>query len=120
MWAPALPASAWEEADGEFIPASDEAGGGRWYFQKAVPAEGWPLGWRETRFTASCTPFRPLGFFPDMAPVWPWLRERLAAKAAPDFLNLFGSTGVGTPALAPTGAAVNPADASKPSGGHTR
>src|SRR3546814_9007985 len=91
MWAPALPASAWEEADGEFIPASDEDGGGRWYFQKAVPAEGWPLGWRETRFTASCTPFRHLGFFPDMAPVWDWLRERVADKADPAFLNLFRS-----------------------------
>src|SRR3546814_12229072 len=40
MWAPALPASAWEEADGEFIPASDADGGGRWYFQKAVPEIG--------------------------------------------------------------------------------
>ena len=31
MWAPALPASEWDAADGEFIPASDDDGGGRWW-----------------------------------------------------------------------------------------
>src|SRR3546814_9816053 len=51
----------WDKADGEFIPASDDDGGGRWYYNKPVPAEGWPLAWRETRFTAQCTPFRHLG-----------------------------------------------------------
>jgi len=115
MWAPALPRSAWEEADGEFVPASDEDGGGRWYFHRPVPAEGWPLSWRETRFTASCTPFRHLGFFPDMAPVWDWLRERSADKTDPAFLNLFGYTGVGSQALAAAGATVTHVDASKKS-----
>ena len=115
MWAPALPASAWEEADGEFIPASDDDGGGRWYYNKPVPPDGWPLGWREARFTASCTPFRHLGFFPDMAPVWDWLRVQLADKADPAFLNLFGYTGVGSQALAASGAAVTHVDASKKS-----
>src|SRR3546814_2410364 len=56
-----------------------------------------------------------LGFFPDMAPVWDWLRERVADKADPAFLNLFGYTGVGSQALAATGAAVTHVDASKKS-----
>ena len=115
MWAPALPPSEWDKADGEFIPASDDDGGGRWYYNKPVPAEGWPLGWRETRFTASCTPFRHLGFFPDMAPVWDWLREKVADKPDPAFLNLFGYTGVGSQALAAGGASVTHVDASKKS-----
>src|SRR3546814_8292970 len=51
---PALPPSEWEAADGEFIPASDDDGGGRWYYNKHVPAQGWPLAWRETHFTAQC------------------------------------------------------------------
>src|SRR3546814_14710687 len=80
MGAPALPQSEWDKADGEFIPASDDDGGGRWYYNKPVPAEGWPLAWRETRFTAQCTPFRHLGFFPDMAPVWDWLRARVRSE----------------------------------------
>lgn len=115
MWETALPDSEWDSADGEFIPASDDDGGGRWYFPKPVPAEGWPLSWQEAQFTASCTPFRHLGFFPDMAPVWTWLREAVADKDDPAFLNLFGYTGVGSQALAATGAAVTHVDASKKS-----
>ncbi|MGH6780728.1 MAG: class I SAM-dependent rRNA methyltransferase, partial [Sphingomonadaceae bacterium] len=67
MWAPA--SDDWD-ADAEFVPGSDEEGGGRWQFLKDVPREGWPLKWNEVRFTANCTPFRHLGFFPDMSPVW--------------------------------------------------
>ena len=43
---------------------------------------------------ASLTPFRHLGFFPDMAPQWDWMRAAVPADA--DVLNLFGYTGVGT------------------------
>ena len=85
-----------------------------------MPAEGWPLAWRETRFTAQCTPFRHLGFFPDMAPVWDWLRDRVADKPDPAFLNLFGYTGVGSQALAAVGASVTHVDASKKSVGQAR
>jgi 23S rRNA (cytosine1962-C5)-methyltransferase len=74
LWSPRL--TEWQ-ADGEFVPGSDEDGGGRWRFSREVPREGWPLAWNEIRFTAQCTPFRHLGFFPDMAPVWEWMRERL-------------------------------------------
>jgi 23S rRNA (cytosine1962-C5)-methyltransferase len=77
LWSPRL--AEWA-ADGEFVPASDEDGGGRWQFSGDVPPEGWPLAWNEVRFSAHCTPFRHLGFFPDMAPVWEWMRERLAGS----------------------------------------
>jgi len=65
------------QAHGEFVPGSDEDGGGRWQFAQAVPREGWELSRGEVKFTASCTPFRHLGFFPDMAPVWDWMGEML-------------------------------------------
>ena len=74
LWSPRL--ADWE-ADGEFVPGSDEDGGGRWKFARAVPPQGWPLAWNGVRFTAQCTPFRHLGFFPDMAPVWDWMRGLL-------------------------------------------
>jgi 23S rRNA (cytosine1962-C5)-methyltransferase len=112
MWAPAT--DRWD-AHGEFVPASDEDGGGKWRFDKQVPSEGWLLAWNEVRFTAQTTPFRHLGFFPDMAPVWSWLRERTAGVEAPEFLNLFGYTGVGSLALAASGARVVHVDASKKS-----
>ena len=112
LWAPA--STDWD-ADGEFIPGADEDGGGRWEFSRPTPREGWPLEWNDVRFTAQTTPFRHLGFFPDMAPVWSWMRERLEGRSAPTALNLFGYTGVGSLALASKGAAVTHVDASKKS-----
>ncbi len=117
MWAPASPD--WD-ADGEFIPGSDEEGGGRWHFARPVPPEGWELGWEEVRFRAQATPFRHLAFFPDMAPQWAWMRERLGEDPSlglgqAEALNLFGYTGVGTLAMAATGARLVHVDASKKS-----
>ena len=76
LWSPKL--AEWD-AHGEFVPGSDEDGGGRWQFAHDVPEEGWELGWGEdVRFIAQCTPFRHLGFFPDMAPVWTWMGAQLS------------------------------------------
>ena len=134
LWPPRL--EAWD-SDGEFIPGSDEDGGGRWNFPNPVPQLGWPLHWNDVKFTAQCTPFRHLGFFPDMAPVWDWMGERLehallpreggdhrhdgvAAERGPrlrgeaQLLNLFGYTGVGSLALSQYGP-VTHVDASKKS-----
>ncbi|MXO89730.1 class I SAM-dependent methyltransferase [Pontixanthobacter aquaemixtae] len=102
------------DSHGEFVPGSDEDGGGRWQFDKPVPREGWPLTWRDVGFTAQCTPFRHLGFFPDMAPVWDWMLEQLDGKSDAETLNLFGYTGVGSLALSGTGR-VTHVDASKKS-----
>ncbi|MBK6707475.1 MAG: class I SAM-dependent methyltransferase [Sphingomonadales bacterium] len=142
MWEPAT--ADWQ-ADGEFIPGSDEDGGGRWYYDRPVPQDGWPLKWNdEVSFTASCTPFRHLGFFPDMDPVWRWMRGQLASPLPPaggvgggpetqpapsnpppappasgrgdmPCMNLFGYTGVGTLALSAAGAQMVHVDASKKS-----
>ncbi len=111
MWSPRL--AQWQ-ADGEFVPGSDEDGGGRWQFERDVPQDGWQLGWEEVSFTAQCTPFRHLGFFPDMAPVWHWMRERLAGRDDAQTLNLFGYTGVGSLALSRCGPVAH-VDASKKS-----
>ena len=116
LWAPA--GNDWR-AQGEFVPGSDEEGGGQWQFAEPVPRDGWPLAWGEgdarVRFTAQTTPFRHLGFFPDMAPVWSWMRGRVAGTAAPECLNLFGYTGVGTLAMSAVGARMVHVDASKKS-----
>jgi 23S rRNA (cytosine1962-C5)-methyltransferase len=111
LWSPRL--ERWA-SDGEFVPASDEDGGGRWQFARPVPQEGWPLAWNDVRFTAQCTPFRHLGFFPDMAPVWEWMGEQLAGRADAATHNQLGYTGVGTLALSRFGP-VTHVDASKKS-----
>lgn len=108
LWQPAR--DAWP-ADGEFLPGSDEEGGGQWHHHSRLPQHGWPSTWKELTFNTRPTPFRHLGYFPDMAPVWTWMRGHKPASA----LNLFGYTGVGSLALAATGAAVTHVDASKKS-----
>ncbi len=112
LWAPAQ--ANWQAA-GEFVPGSDEDGGGQWRFDHPLPHAGWTGQWEEVRFTMQPTPFRHLSFFPDMAPVWTWMRGQLAGLEAPTAMNLFGYTGVGTLALAAKGAAVTHVDASKKS-----
>jgi 23S rRNA (cytosine1962-C5)-methyltransferase len=111
LWAPRQ--DRWA-SDGEFVPGSDEDGGGRWQYARPVPQDGWPLAWGNVRFTAQCTPFRHLGFFPDMAPVWDWMGAQLGGKADAATMNLFGYTGVGTLALSEFGP-VTHVDASKKS-----
>ena len=111
LWSPRQ--AEWQ-ADGEFVPGSDEDGGGRWQFAAPIPEQGWPLTWNDVRFTAQCTPFRHLGFFPDMAPVWTWMRGQLEGQSDAQTLNLFGYTGVGTLALSALGP-VTHVDASKKS-----
>lgn len=118
LWSPRLSDEQWD-AHGEFVPGSDEDGGGRWQFEKAVPRDGWSLAWNEVSFTAQCTPFRHLGFFPDMAPVWDWMRGMLDGRSDANTLNLFGYTGVGTMALSAHGP-VTHVDASKKSVGQAR
>lgn len=109
MWAPAT--DHWD-ADGAFVPGADEDGGGRWEYERPVP-KGWPLNWEGLTFTAQTTPFRHLGFFPDMMPVWDWARHQLSGSS--ECLNLFGYTGVGSLSLASAGASVVHVDASKKS-----
>jgi 23S rRNA (cytosine1962-C5)-methyltransferase len=108
MWTPAQ--SDWNP-DATFLPGSDEEGGGRWVQHRPVPAS-WEVARGPVRFNASLTPFRHLGFFPDMAPQWDWMRER---SADADVLNLFGYTGVGSLILSEAGARIVHVDASKKS-----
>lgn len=106
MWAPAT--GDWQ-ADGEFVGGADEDGGGRWHLGQRVPPS-WPIDLAGVRLHAQCTPFRHLGFFPDMAPHW----ARLAAlPAGATVLNLFGYTGVASLVAAKAGAEVVHVDASK-------
>jgi 23S rRNA (cytosine1962-C5)-methyltransferase len=108
MWTPAK--ADWDP-DATFVPGSDEEGGGRWVQHRPVPRH-WELSRGPVRFNASLTPFRHLGFFPDMAPQWDWMVERATDAGV---LNLFGYTGVGTLLLSEAGARMVHVDASRKS-----
>ena len=107
LWTPASPD--WTAA-GEFVGGSEEDGGGRWNLDPAVPAS-WPLAYGKVRFRATNTPFRHLGFFPDMACHWDWMAARVGAGS--NVLNVFGYTGVGSLVAVAAGAGVTHLDASK-------
>jgi len=113
MWGPSN--NDWDP-DATFVPGSDEEGGGRWVQHRPVPRQ-WELSRGAVRFDASLTPFRHLGFFPDMAPQWDWMRAKIQEEHSADaeVLNLFGYTGVGTLLLSDAGARLVHVDASKKS-----
>lgn len=111
LWAPAE--ADWQ-ADGEFTGGSDEDGGGRWTLDPHVPPR-WPLSRGAVRFHAANTAFRHLGFFPDMAVQWDFMRPRVTPSGgeARSFLNVFGYTGLASLIAAEAGARVTHVDASK-------
>ena len=113
MWQPAE--EDWDP-DATFVPGSDEEGGGRWVQHRPVPGQ-WALARGPAQFDASLTPFRHLGFFPDMAPQWDWMRAKVVEGRGTgcEVLNLFGYTGVGTLLLSEAGARMVHVDASKKS-----
>jgi 23S rRNA (cytosine1962-C5)-methyltransferase len=106
MW---VPASEDWQAHGEFVGGSDEEGGGRWRLAPEVPTS-WPISQAGVQLHAQCTPFRHLGFFPDMAPHWQALGD---VSAGAEVLNLFGYTGVASLVAARAGARVVHVDASR-------
>ena len=108
MWLPSR--DDWDP-DATFVPGSDEEGGGRWVQHRPVTRQ-WNLARGDVKFHASLTPFRHLGFFPDMAPQWDWMRAR--ADGA-EVLNLFGYTGVGSLLLSEAGSRLVHVNASKKS-----
>jgi 23S rRNA (cytosine1962-C5)-methyltransferase len=113
LWAPRLPAEAWDQADAVFDP-TDEEDAGRWRF-RGKQVEAWPLGWGgQVKFHGRFTAFRHLAFFPEQAANWAWLDERVRTHGGqPKVLNLFGYTGVASLVMAAAGAAVTHVDASK-------
>jgi len=113
---------AWDKADAVFLGmnAEDEGSDGRWKFA-GRPVETFPVSYRGVAFHGRFTPFRHLGFFPEQAPHWDFMIERLQALGRPArVLNLFGYTGVASLLAARHGAQVTHVDASKKSIGFAR
>lgn len=113
----------WKKADAEF---RFEGGKGSWRGKNAP--EPWNISWNDdnasvtARFSLRLTSFKHTGIFPEQAPNWEWIAERVKQfkKSAPGarppkVLNLFGYTGVASIAAALAGAQVTHCDASKQS-----
>jgi 23S rRNA (cytosine1962-C5)-methyltransferase len=87
---------------------------GAWVIKKPVP-ESWGLSWHEARFLARLTSFKHTGIFPEQAPNWQWISEKVSNLKKPAILNLFGYTGIASVVAAQSGALVTHVDASKQS-----
>ena len=101
----------WETAHAEF---SFEEKKGVWNMKKSVP-ESWQLSWHAARFLVRLTGFKHTGIFPEQAPNWQWLSEKVSKLEKPNVLNLFGYTGIASLVAAQAGAFVTHVDASKQS-----
>ncbi|MBY0564595.1 MAG: class I SAM-dependent methyltransferase [Hyphomonadaceae bacterium] len=122
LWAPALSAGAWDNADAIFAPSgADDDEAGRWRFNRELPPS-WTLKWDDIAFLSRPTPFRHLAFFPEHSVHWRFARACLAAHsgAQAEVLNLFGYTGLASLVCAKAGAKVTHVDASKKAIGFAR
>ena len=126
LWQPLLGRDAWSKAHAVFSASGEDDEKGRWRVDRAVP-ESWPVrlaieqGARAGAAAPSvlCKPqgLWHLGLFPEQAPHWSWMLERLESSPPgaepPRVLNLFGYTGAASLLAAATGADVTHCDASK-------
>ncbi len=111
FWKTSAPDSDWNEADATF--ERNSSGGGVWTWRKRAPLE-WNVSWGGISLLAKPTNFGHLGFFPEQAANWKWLRESLSKmpKGSPA-LNLFAYSGGASVSMALAGAEVCHLDASK-------
>ncbi|HKJ26930.1 MAG TPA: class I SAM-dependent methyltransferase [Anaerolineales bacterium] len=111
-WNPTLPASTWEAADAEYIPA-EKGGGGRWRTKPGLP-DRWQIGYRQLRIWVELEASRQVGVFPENAAQWDWIADKLkGAQGEVRVLNLFGYTGLASLAAAHAGASVTHIDSSR-------
>lgn len=110
LWKKARP-ELWDKVHATF---SFEDKKGAWDSKKPVPEE-WELSRGPLRFGARLTSFKHTGVFPEQAPNWDWVAERVRTHEKPQVLNLFGYTGIMSIAAAQAGAFVTHVDASKQS-----
>ncbi len=116
IWKPLHPES-WKQTSAEFKFDKDK---GLWRGEN-VP-EKWDISWHDdVRFSLRTGSFKHTGIFPEQAPNWEWIGEKVSALAKcddtdkPKILNLFGYTGIASIVAAHHGAVVTHLDASKQS-----
>ena len=109
LWRPGTAASVWARAQAVF--ERDRTGDGDWSIDPAVP-ESWSIRRGSLSFLIKPTPSGQVGLFPEQAPNWDWLADRVRTCAGPfELLNLFAYTGGTTVSAAAAGARVCHVDA---------
>jgi 23S rRNA (cytosine1962-C5)-methyltransferase len=110
--------AAWAEADARFERGDD--GPGRWTIVRPAVATPWPVEIDGLTFEIRLASSGGVGCFPEQAPNWRWIADRLAEPPAggqgrpAEVLHLFAHTGGSTLAAARAGARVVHLDAGRP------
>lgn len=112
FWKPLLPEAEWRKADAVFTRNS--TGSGRWDFRTKLPEE-WFVEWGGLTLKVKPTGFGHLGFFAEQYVNWAYFRSEACVLARPGAraLNLFAYSGLGSLAMAQSGAGVCHLDAAR-------
>lgn len=111
FWDPLLSSLEWEAADAIFT--RDSSGGGKWHFRNPLP-ESWFAEWGGFELKIKPTGFGHLGFFAEQYRNWEFFQSPDSGLGpGTKALNLFAYSGVGSMAMALTGASVCHLDASR-------
>jgi 23S rRNA (cytosine1962-C5)-methyltransferase len=98
---------AWDEADLRFERE-------RGWEARGAPIEPWPVETEGLTLELRPTEAGQVGWFPEHAALWPWLRGAIADRPGAEVLHLFGYTGATSLVLARAGARVTHVDGSRP------
>jgi len=110
-WRKRQPAELWEKADAYY--ERNSTGQGTWDFRRKVP-ESWTIQMHGLTLKIKLTDFGHIGFFPEHAMNWLWIKKKIMArKNPPTLLNMFAYTGGASLAAAAAGANVTHLDASR-------
>lgn len=108
LWRKRLHAQIWQGAHAKFSRESLSTG---WKLSREVP-DRWEIELRGLRLYVKPTAFKHTGIFPEQAPNWEWITDRIEGKTC-SVLNLFGYTGAASLVAAEAGAEVCHVDGSK-------
>jgi 23S rRNA (cytosine1962-C5)-methyltransferase len=113
IWKPNLPQSDWQKASASFLPGKGEEGG-QWDYREKIPGR-WVINFGDLKFWVQLSSSRHIGIFPEQAPHWEWMMNKIASDSSQPMkvLNLFGYSGIATLAAASAGAKVTHVDASQ-------
>ena len=127
LWRKKLSPAEWKKADGNFgrEEGIDKEERGNWKLKSGVQ-DRWEIILADLKFYIKPTAFKHVGIFPEQAPNWDWMREKIKKSGVRsqeleeskshteiEVLNLFAYTGGATLACAQAGAKVVHVDGSK-------
>jgi len=120
IWNRSMSEAEWEKmSSAAFKLDKNDTEKGRWILKKGMP-EQWKINYayRQMNFTVrlGLTSFRHIGVFPEQAPNWDFIYDKITAgnDSSSKVLNLFAYTGAASLAARAAGAAVVHVDSVKP------